>query len=34
MFLADQCWGKLLLKVINYNIALLSKKQLTQLLIY
>ncbi len=22
----DQCWGKLLLKVMHYNIALLSKK--------
>ncbi len=23
---SDQCWGKLLLKVMHYNIALLPKK--------
>ncbi len=23
----DQCWGKLLLKVMHYNIALLPKKE-------
>ncbi len=26
MILHHQCWGKLLLKVMHYNIALLSKK--------
>ncbi len=29
-----QCWGKLLLKVMHYNIALLSKKLLITLLSY
>ncbi len=30
----EQCWGKLLLKVMHYNIALLPKKLLITLLIY
>ncbi len=30
----NQCWGKLLLKVMHYNITLLPKKQLIMLLTF
>ncbi len=32
--LCDQCWGKLLLKVVHYNIALLPKVKKNTLLSY